>query len=47
MLDGKVVATDISPKILAIAKTRARSFALGRVIDFRESYGEKLDVLEP
>jgi ubiquinone/menaquinone biosynthesis C-methylase UbiE len=47
MPNGKVVAIDISPKMLAIAKTRARSLALGSVIDFRESYGEKLDVLEP
>jgi ubiquinone/menaquinone biosynthesis C-methylase UbiE len=43
MPDGKVIATDISPKMLAIAKTRAKSLGLDSVIEFRESDGEKLD----
>jgi enediyne biosynthesis protein CalE5 len=47
MPDGKVVATDISPKILAIAKTRAKSLGLDAIMEFRESDGEKLDLLEP
>jgi ubiquinone/menaquinone biosynthesis C-methylase UbiE len=37
MPDGKVVATDISPQMLAIAKTRAKSLGLDSVIQFRES----------
>jgi ubiquinone/menaquinone biosynthesis C-methylase UbiE len=37
MQDGKVVATDISPQMLAIAKTRAKSLGLDSVIEFRES----------
>jgi ubiquinone/menaquinone biosynthesis C-methylase UbiE len=41
--NGKVVATDISPKMLAIAKIRAKSFGLDSIIEFRESDGEKLD----
>ena len=47
MPDGKVVATDISPQMLAIAKTRAKSLGLDGIIEFRESDGEKLDLLEP
>jgi ubiquinone/menaquinone biosynthesis C-methylase UbiE len=46
MPDGKVIATDISPKMLAIAKTRAKSLGLDSVIEFRESDGEKLDLPE-
>jgi len=42
--NGKVVATDISPKMLAIAKIRAKSFGLDSIIEFRESDGEKLDL---
>jgi ubiquinone/menaquinone biosynthesis C-methylase UbiE len=45
--NGKVVATDISPQMLAIAKTRAKSLSLDSVIEFREIDGEKLDVLGP
>jgi SAM-dependent methyltransferase len=46
MPDGKVVATDISPQMLAIAKTRAKSLGLDSVIEFREIDGEKLDLTE-
>jgi ubiquinone/menaquinone biosynthesis C-methylase UbiE len=46
MPDGKVVATDISPQMLAIAKTRAESLGLDSVIEFREIDGEKLDLPE-
>jgi ubiquinone/menaquinone biosynthesis C-methylase UbiE len=47
MPDGKVVATDISPQMLAIAKTRAKSFGLdSSVIEFREIDGEKIDLPE-
>lgn len=42
--NGKVVATDISPQMLAIARTRAKSLGLDGVIEFRESDGEKLDL---
>ncbi|MFL6486950.1 MAG: class I SAM-dependent methyltransferase [Nitrososphaera sp.] len=41
---GKVLATDISPQMLAIAKTRAKSLGLDGIIEFRESDGEKLDL---
>jgi SAM-dependent methyltransferase len=43
--NGKVVATDISPQMLAIAKTRATSFGLDGIMEFREIDGEKLDLL--
>jgi ubiquinone/menaquinone biosynthesis C-methylase UbiE len=46
MPDGKVVATDISPQMLAIAKTRAKSLGLDSVIEFREIDGEKIDLPE-
>ncbi|MDQ3853371.1 MAG: methyltransferase domain-containing protein [Thermoproteota archaeon] len=46
MPDGKVVAIDISPKMLAIAKTRAKSLGLDSVIEFREIDGEKIDFPE-
>ncbi len=45
--NGKVVATDISPQMLAIAKTRAKSLGLDSIMDFRESDTEKLDLPEP
>jgi ubiquinone/menaquinone biosynthesis C-methylase UbiE len=45
--NGKVVATDISPQMLAIAKTRAKSLGLDSIMDFRESDAEKLDLPEP
>jgi SAM-dependent methyltransferase len=41
--NGNVVATDLSPQMLAIAKTRARSLGLDSVIEFRESDAEALD----
>jgi ubiquinone/menaquinone biosynthesis C-methylase UbiE len=44
--NGKVVAIDISPQMLAIAKTRAKSLGLDDIIEFRESDGEKLDLLD-
>jgi ubiquinone/menaquinone biosynthesis C-methylase UbiE len=44
--NGKVLAIDISPQMLAIAKTRAKSLGLNGVIEFRESDGEKLDLPE-
>jgi ubiquinone/menaquinone biosynthesis C-methylase UbiE len=47
MPDGKVIATDISPQMLAIAKTRAKSLGLDSVMEFIESDGEKLDFPEP
>lgn len=47
MPDGKVIATDISPQMLAIAKTRAKSLGLdSSVIEFREIDSEKLDLPE-
>ena len=47
MPNGKVVAIDISPQMLAIAKIRARSFGLDGIMEFIEGDGEKLDVLGP
>jgi ubiquinone/menaquinone biosynthesis C-methylase UbiE len=44
MPNGKVVATDISPQMLAIAKSRAMSLGLDAMMEFRESDGEKLDL---
>jgi ubiquinone/menaquinone biosynthesis C-methylase UbiE len=44
MPNGRVVAVDISPQMLAIAKTRAKSLGLDSIIDFRESDGEKIDL---
>ena len=46
MPSGRVLATDISPQMLAIAKTRAASLGLNGIIEFRESDGEKLDLPE-
>ncbi len=46
MPNGKVVATDISPKMLQIARTRATSFGLNGKMEFRESDGEKIDLPE-
>src|SRR5918994_1627879 len=42
--NGKVVAIDISPQMLLIAKTRAKSLGLDGVMEFRESDAEKLDL---
>jgi enediyne biosynthesis protein CalE5 len=44
--NGKVVATDISPQMLAIAKSRAKSLGLDSIMEFRESDGEKLELPE-
>jgi ubiquinone/menaquinone biosynthesis C-methylase UbiE len=41
--NGKVVATDISPQMLAIAMARAKSLGLDGVMEFRESDAEALD----
>ena len=35
MPDGKVVATDISPKMLQIARTRTTSLGLNGIMEFR------------
>ena len=43
--DGTVLATDLSPKILAFAEENARSAGLSNV-EFREMDGEQLDVPE-
>ena len=40
---GKVIATDISPQMIAIAKSRAKSLGLDGVMEFRVSDAEKLD----
>jgi ubiquinone/menaquinone biosynthesis C-methylase UbiE len=40
---GKVVATDISPQMLAIAKARAKSLGLDGVMEFKEIDAEVLD----
>jgi SAM-dependent methyltransferase len=45
--NGRVVAIDISPQMLAIAKTRAKSFGLDSIIEFGESDGEKLNLPDP
>ena len=41
--NGKVVATDISPQMIAIGKERAKSLGLDNIMEFRESDAEKLD----
>jgi len=41
--NGKVVATDISSQMIAIAKSRASSLDLDRFMEFREGDAEKLD----
>ncbi|MDQ3836387.1 MAG: class I SAM-dependent methyltransferase [Thermoproteota archaeon] len=45
--NGKVIAIDISPHMLEVARTRARSLGLDGVIEIRESDGEKIDLLDP
>ena len=42
--NGKVVAIDISPQMLTIARTRAKSLGLDGIMEFRESDGEKIDL---
>jgi ubiquinone/menaquinone biosynthesis C-methylase UbiE len=44
--NGKVVAIDISPQMLAIAKTRAKSLGLDGIMEFREADGEKIDLID-
>ena len=44
MPNGKVIAIDISPQMLAIAKTRTASLGLDGIMEFRESDGEKIDL---
>lgn len=44
MPNGKVFATDISPQMLEIARTRAKSLGLDNIIEFRETDAEKLDL---
>src|SRR5215204_4729816 len=39
---GKVLATDISPEMLAIGKERAEKLGLQHIIEFRESDAESL-----
>jgi ubiquinone/menaquinone biosynthesis C-methylase UbiE len=46
MPDGKVVTTDISPKMRQIARTRATPLGLNGIMEFRESDGEKIDLPE-
>lgn len=41
--NGKVVATDIAPQMIAIAKSRAKSLGLDSIMEFRECDAEKLD----
>jgi cyclopropane fatty-acyl-phospholipid synthase-like methyltransferase len=40
---GKVIATDISPQMIALAKSRAKSLGLEDVMEFREIDAENLD----
>jgi enediyne biosynthesis protein CalE5 len=42
--NGKVVATDISSQMIAIAKSRARSLGLDSIMEFRVGDAEKLDL---
>ena len=40
---GKVIATDISPQMISLGRTRAKSLGLEKIIEFRESDAEMLD----
>jgi SAM-dependent methyltransferase len=42
--NGKVVATDISPQMLAIAKSRAKMLGLDGLMEFKEGDAEMLDL---
>ena len=42
--NGNIIAIDISPQMLAIARTRAKSLGLDGIMEFRESDGEKIDL---
>lgn len=44
--NGKVVATDISPQMIAIAKSRAKSLGLDSIMEFREGDAERLNLPE-
>jgi ubiquinone/menaquinone biosynthesis C-methylase UbiE len=44
--NGKVVATDISPQMLAIARTRAKALGLDSIIEFIEGDAEALNLSE-
>ncbi len=46
MPNGKVVAIDISPQMLEVARTRAKSLGLDDIIEIRESDGEKIDLTD-
>jgi len=41
--NGRVVATDISPQMIAIAKSRAESLGLESIMEFKEIDAEKMD----
>jgi ubiquinone/menaquinone biosynthesis C-methylase UbiE len=43
---GKVLATDISPEMLAIGRERAEKMGLQHIIEFRESDAESLKVVD-
>jgi len=45
--NGKVVATDISAQMLAIARARARSLGLDNVMEFKETDAENLNLNIP
>ena len=44
MPNGKVIAIDISPQMLEVARTRAKSLGLDGIMEFREADGEKIDL---
>ena len=47
-IKGHVLATDISPQMLKIAKERAASFGLQNIVEFKEIDAERIDIdLEP
>ena len=47
-IKGHVVATDISPQMLKIAKQRAVYFGLQDIVEFKELDGERIDIdLQP
>ena len=47
-IKGHVLATDISPQMLKIAKERATSFGLQDIVEFKEIDAERIDIdLEP
>jgi ubiquinone/menaquinone biosynthesis C-methylase UbiE len=43
-IKGHVMATDISPQMLNIAKERAASFGLEDIVEFKEIDAEKIDI---